>query len=225
MLPPIPAGWRAALAGETRKPYYQKLQKFLQKESRKFAVFPPRQEIFTALKLTPYKKVCVLLLGQDPYHHERQAHGLSFSVKPGIPPPPSLLNIFKELRSDLGCRIPDNGCLAHWARQGVLLLNTVLTVRAHQPGSHRNRGWEIFTDAIIRAVNAKTGPVVFLLWGNHAKRKAELIDRRRHQIITAAHPSPLSAHTGFFGSKPFSRTNAALRRAGMPMIDWQIPEA
>ncbi|MDZ7292916.1 MAG: uracil-DNA glycosylase [candidate division KSB1 bacterium] len=223
-MPPIPMGWRRVLADEIKKPYYQKLKNFLKKERQKYQVFPPEKEVFTALKLTPYDKVNVLLLGQDPYHDDKQAHGLCFSVRPGVQPPPSLMNIFKELHDDVGFRIPNNGYLAHWAEQGILMLNAVLTVRAHEPGSHRNRGWEIFTDAIIQAVNAKANPVVFLLWGNYAKRKIKLIDRKRHVIITAAHPSPLSANNGFFGSRPFSKTNAALRKFGLPEIDWQIPE-
>jgi uracil-DNA glycosylase len=223
-LPPIPAGWRRVLAGETTKPYFRKLQKFLQKERKKYTVFPPEKEVFAALKLTAYEKVKVLLLGQDPYHDDRQAHGMCFSVKPGIPLPPSLLNIFKELQQDTGFRIPDNGYLVAWAKQGMLLLNAVLTVRAHRPGSHRNKGWENFTDAIIQAVNAKESPVIFLLWGNYANQKMKLIDAKRHVIIPAAHPSPLSAHQGFFGSRPFSRTNAALRKFKKPEIDWRIPE-
>jgi len=221
MIPQIPAGWRRALVDEIKKPYYQKLQKFLDKDRQKHKIFPPEKEIFAALKLTPYKNVNVLLLGQDPYHDDGQAHGLCFSVRPGIPPPPSLLNIFKELQRDVRFRIPNNGYLAHWAKQGILMLNAVLTVRAHEPGSHRNKGWEIFTDAIIQAVNAKESPVVFLLWGNYAKQKIKLIDNKRHVIIQAIHPSPLSANNGFFGSRPFSKTNAALRQFGKPGIDWQ----
>jgi uracil-DNA glycosylase len=221
MLPPIPTGWRRVLADEIQRPYYQKLNKFLTKEKQKHDIFPPEKEIFAALKLTPYSHVNVLLLGQDPYHDDRQAHGLCFSVRRGVTPPPSLLNIFKELRDDTGCQIPDDGYLGHWAKQGILMLNTALTVRAHAAGSHRQQGWEIFTDAVIRAVNAKASPVVFLLWGNDAKQKVKLIDHQRHVILLAAHPSPLSAHNGFFGSRPFSRTNAALRRFGKPEIAWQ----
>lgn len=224
MIPQIPAGWRRVLADEIKKPYYQKLQKFLEKEKQKHTIFPPAKEVFAALKLTPYNKVRVLLLGQDPYHDDGQAHGLCFSVQPGDPPPPSLMNIFKELQKDAGFRIPNNGYLVSWAKQGVLLLNAVLTVRAHQAGSHRHNGWEIFTDAMIQAVNAKASPVVFLLWGNYAKAKMKLIDRQKHCIIHSAHPSPLSAHNGFFGSRPFSKTNNALRHWGQPEIDWQIPE-
>ena len=220
---PFPFGWRRVLADELKKPYYQKLQNFLKKERRNYTIFPPEDEVFSALKLTPYNKVKVLLLGQDPYHDDGQAHGLCFSVKPGVAPPPSLLNIYKELHDDLGIDISNSGCLTPWAKQGVLMLNAVLTVRAHAPGSHRNQGWEIFTDAIIAAINAKSEPMVFLLWGNYAKEKIKLIDRQRHLIIHSSHPSPLSAHNGFFGSKPFSKTNAALRQLGKPEIDWRIP--
>jgi len=225
MIPQIPTGWRRVLADEIKKPYYQKLQKFLEKERQRHKVFPPEKEVFAALKLTPYSKVNVLLLGQDPYHDDGQAHGLCFSVRPGIPPPPSLLNIYKELQDDLGFHIPNHGYLVHWAKQGVLMLNAVLTVRAHQPASHRNKGWEIFTDAIIQAVSTKASPVVFLLWGNYAKAKIKLIDSAKaaHVIIHSAHPSPLSANNGFFGSRPFSKTNAALRKFGKPEIDWRIP--
>jgi len=224
MIPSIPAGWRRVLADEIKKTYYQKLPKFLEKERQKHEVFPPEKEIFTALKLTPRNKVNVLLLGQDPYHDDGQAHGLCFSIRPGIPLPPSLINIYRELQSDVGFRFPNHGYLVHWAKQGVLMLNAVLTVRAHRPGSHRNKGWEIFTDAIIQAVNTKEDRVVFLLWGNYAKEKMKLIDRKRHVLICSAHPSPLSANNGFFGSRPFSKTNAALRQFGKPEIDWQIPK-
>jgi len=165
-----------------------------------------------------------LLLGQDPYHDDDQAHGLCFSVRPGIKPPPSLMNMYKELQSDAGFHIPNNGYLVPWAKQGMLMLNAVLTVRAHQANSHKNKGWEKFTDAIIRAVDAKDTPIVFILWGGYARKKKELIDTTRHIIIESAHPSPLSARNGFFGSKPFSKTNAALRKLGKPEIDWQIPD-
>jgi uracil-DNA glycosylase len=202
----------------------QRLAQFVAQERQRGTVYPPEEELFTALKLTPLPAVRVLLLGQDPYHDANQAHGLCFSVRPGVKPPPSLVNIFRELHSDLGCRIPNHGCLVSWARQGVLLLNTVLTVRAHSPRSHRGRGWEEFTDAVIRAVNAKTEPVVFVLWGGEAQRRSRLIDAQRHPVVQMAHPSPLSAHNGFFGSRPFSRINAALRQAGKPEIDWQIPD-
>ncbi len=226
MSPPIPTGWRRVLADEIKKPYYQKLQQFLKKERQRHKIFPPEKEIFAALKLTPYSKVKVLLLGQDPYHDDGQAHGLCFSVRPGTLLPPSLINIYRELQSDVGFRFPNHGYLAHWAKQGVLMLNAVLTVRAHQPASHRDKGWELFTDAIIQAVSAKTSPVVFLLWGNYAKAKIKLIDSSKagHVIIHSAHPSPLSANNGFFDSRPFSKTNAALRRLGKLEIDWQLPK-
>ena len=193
-------------------------------ERQKFTIFPPEAEVFSALHLTPFEKVSVLLLGQDPYHDDNQAHGLCFSVRPGVPIPPSLLNIFKELKTDMGCTIPNNGYLTHWAEQGVLLLNTVLTVQAHQANSHKERGWEIFTDEVINAVNGKTDPVVFVLWGANARKKITLIDQSRHIVIESPHPSPLSAHRGFFGSRPFSRINAALRAANKTEIDWQIPD-
>lgn len=216
--------WRPVLLAETRKPYFRQLQHFVAEERQKTTVFPPEAEVFSALHLTPYEKVSVLILGQDPYHDDNQAHGLCFSVRPGVAIPPSLLNIFKELKSDLGCRIPNNGFLTHWAEQGVLLLNTALTVRAHQANSHQNQGWEIFTDAVIEAVNAKSDPVVFVLWGGNARKKMGLIDQSRHLVIASAHPSPLSAYRGFFGSRPFSRINAALKAAGKTEIDWQIPD-
>jgi uracil-DNA glycosylase len=165
-----------------------------------------------------------LILGQDPYHGENQAHGLAFSVRPGVRPPPSLLNIFKELHDDVGFRIPNNGYLVPWAEQGVLLLNTVLTVRAHQPGSHQGKGWETFTDAIIQALSERTRPVVFVLWGNNAIKKQALIDLRRHPVISGAHPSPLSANRGFFGSRPFSKINAYLQQSDQALIDWQLPD-
>jgi uracil-DNA glycosylase len=220
----IPTSWQPILAEEAEKPYYQKLQAFLAEERRAHLVFPPEPEVFTALATTPYERLSVLLLGQDPYHDNNQAHGLCFSVRPGIKPPPSLVNMFKELRDDLGCRIPNNGYLKHWAEQGILMLNAVLTVRAHEPNSHKNKGWEQFTDAIIRSVSAKRDPVVFVLWGGYAAKKLALIDTQRHIVIQSAHPSPLSARNGFFGSRPFSRINAELRAVGKPEIDWQIPD-
>lgn len=220
----IPAAWQPILADEIVQPYFQNLQQFLVEERKKYTVYPPEPEVFSALALTPYAQANVLMLGQDPYHDDNQAHGLAFSVRPGIPLPPTLRNIYEELQADTGFRIPNNGYLAPWAEQGLLLLNAVLTVRAHQPGSHRKKGWEKFTDAIIRAISAKDSPVVFLLWGNYARQKASLIDTNRHTVIESAHPSPLSAKGGFFGSRPFSRTNAALRAAGNPEIDWQIPD-
>ena len=216
--------WRPILLEETRKPYFKDLLRFVAEQRQQVTVFPPDAEVFAALHLTPIEQVKVLILGQDPYHDDGQADGLCFSVRPGIAIPPSLLNIFKELRSDLGCKMPNNGYLTHWAEQGVLLLNTVLTVQAHQANSHQGKGWETFTDAVIAAVNAKTEPVVFVLWGANARKKLALIDTRRHTVIESPHPSPLSAHRGFFGSRPFSKINAALRKAGEAEIDWQIPD-
>ncbi len=216
--------WRPILLEETRKSYFQDLLRFVAEQRQQATVFPPDAEVFAALHLTPIEQVKVLILGQDPYHDDGQAHGLCFSVRSGIAIPPSLLNIFKELRSDLGCKMPNNGYLTHWAEQGVLLLNTVLTVQAHQANSHQGKGWETFTDAVIAAVNAKTEPVVFVLWGANARKKLALIDTSRHTVIESPHPSPLSAHRGFFGSRPFSKINAALRKAGEAEIDWQIPD-
>jgi uracil-DNA glycosylase len=220
----IPNAWQACLENETKQSYYQKLLAFLALERKGYSVFPPEQEVFSALELTPYDQVRVLLLGQDPYHDDNQAHGLCFSVRPGVKPPPSLKNIFRELHDDVGFRIPNNGYLVPWAKQGVLLLNAVLTVRAHQANSHKNKGWEKFTDVIIRAVNDEPSPVVFVLWGGYAQKKEKLIDTHRHVIVRSAHPSPLSAHRGFFGSRPFSRINNALRKLGNSKIDWQIPD-
>jgi len=216
--------WRPVLIAQTEKPYWKPLQLFVKEERKKYTVFPPDKEVFAALRLTPYEKVSVLILGQDPYHEVGQAHGLCFSVRSDVAIPPSLQNIYTELHDDLGCRIPNNGCLTPWAEQGVLLLNAVLTVRAHQANSHQGKGWENFTDAIIRAVNDKPDRVVFVLWGAYARKKAPLINTTRHVIIQSAHPSPLSAASGFFGSRPFSKINAALREAGKPEIDWQIPD-
>ncbi len=216
--------WRPVLIAETEKHYWKPLQQFVKAERQKYQVFPPDKEVFAALHLTPYEKVSVLILGQDPYHEVGQAHGLCFSVRPQVPIPPSLQNIYQELHDDLGCKIPNNGCLTPWAEQGVLLLNAVLTVRAHQANSHQGKGWENFTDAIIRTVSAKPDLVVFVLWGGYARKKAPLIDTSRHIIIQSAHPSPLSAANGFFGSRPFSKINRALREAGKPEIDWQIPD-
>jgi uracil-DNA glycosylase len=224
MTPPLPKSWRPVLAKETKQPYFEKLQTFLAQERAAHTVFPPEPEVFTALRLTSYENTNVFILGQDPYHDNNQAHGLAFSVRPGIPPPPSLLNIFKEMKTDVGARVPNNGYLAPWAEQGVLLLNAVLTVRAHAANSHKGKGWEKFTDAVIRAVNEKEDPVVFILWGGYARKKASLIDTRRHTILESAHPSPLSARNGFFGSRPFSKTNAALRAAGKEEVAWELPD-
>jgi uracil-DNA glycosylase len=220
----VKTDWNPLLRGEFDKPYWHELQAFLTSERGRAKIFPPADQVFTALHLTPYAGTKVLILGQDPYHNPGQAHGLCFSVQPGVDLPPSLINIFKELQSDIGCPAPTNGCLDHWARQGVLLLNAVLTVRAFAAGSHANKGWETFTDEVIRTVNAKTDRVVFILWGSYARKKKGLIDAHRHTIIESAHPSPLSAHNGFFGSRPFSRANAALIAAGREPIDWAIPE-
>ncbi|WP_339158164.1 uracil-DNA glycosylase [Paenibacillus sp. FSL W8-0186] len=215
--------WASELEQEFSKPYYLKLRQFLIDEYRTKTIFPDKYDIFNALHYTSLAETRVVILGQDPYHGPGQAHGLSFSVQEGISTPPSLQNMFKELQDDLGCFIPNNGHLLTWTQQGVLLLNTVLTVRAHEANSHRNRGWESFTDKVIETVNRKSEPVVFLLWGSHAQKKAELITNPRHMIIRSPHPSPLSAHRGFFGSRPFSRTNAFLRKMGLQEIDWQIP--
>lgn len=223
-LPPIPASWQSVLADETKKPYYVELSRFVTEERREHQVFPPREDVFSALALTPYEDVNVVLLGQDPYHDDGQAHGLCFSVKPGVGAPPSLVNMYKELKTDVGFRVPNNGYLVPWAKQGVLLLNAVLTVRAHSPNSHKNQGWETFTDAVLKKVSEKTDPVVFVLWGAYAQKKAKLVDTSRHVVLMAAHPSPLSARAGFFGSKQFSAINAALKKNGKPQIDWQLPD-
>ncbi len=216
--------WQAVLSGETHQAYYRELQQFVTEARQTGTVFPPEKEVYAAFERTPFDNISVLILGQDPYHDEHQAHGLCFSVRKGTPLPPSLLNIFKELQSDLGYKIPDNGDLTHWAQQGVLLLNTVLTVAAHQANSHQGKGWEHFTDKVIQAVNAKPDPVVFVLWGANAQKKRSLIDMSRHVVIESPHPSPLSAYRGFFGSRPFSRINSALHTAGRVQIDWQIPD-
>jgi len=216
--------WLPAINAEFKKPYYVDLYKFVKEEYSKTAVFPPSDEIFSALHLTPLSKVKVVIIGQDPYHNIGQAHGLCFSVRPDVDIPPSLVNIYKELESDCGCRIPNNGYLVKWAEQGVLLLNTVLTVRAHQANSHQGKGWEQFTDAIIRAVNAEDRPIAYLLWGRPAQSKMAMLTNPKHKVFTAPHPSPLSAHRGFFGCKHFSQTNAFLEENGMEPIDWQIED-
>lgn len=215
--------WNPILRAEFEKPYWQQLQAFIALERSSFEVYPPQDEVFAALHLTPFENVKVLILGQDPYHGPGQAHGLSFSVRPPVPPPPSLDNIFKELVDDLGVERPNHGSLQSWAEQGVLLLNASLTVRASQAASHQKQGWETFTDRVIHAVNSKEEAVVFLLWGSSARQKKKLIDLDRHVVIESPHPSPLSAHRGFFGSKPFSRTNEALKAAGRTPIEWAIP--
>lgn len=214
--------WLEPLKGEFSKPYYRELYDTVKKEYSERQIFPESGDIFNAFRLTPLSDVKVLILGQDPYHNVGQAHGLSFSVKPGIDVPPSLKNIYQELRDDLGCYIPDNGYLKSWAEQGVMLLNTVLTVRAHEANSHRGIGWEQFTDAAIRVLASQDRPMVFILWGAPAQRKAEMIHRSEHLILKAPHPSPLSAYRGFFGSRPFSKTNAYLERHGIAPINWQI---
>ncbi|MEO7717834.1 MAG: uracil-DNA glycosylase [Capsulimonas sp.] len=219
----LPESWRESLAGEFEKPYFHKLTEFVDAQRAEHSVFPPEPEVFSALKLTPLDDVKVMILGQDPYHDDGQAHGLCFSVRPGIKPPPSLVNIFKELKSELDIPIPDNGYLVPWAEQGVLLVNAVLTVRAHEANSHKNKGWETFTDTVIQTVSAKETPVVFVLWGAYAQKKVPLIDTNKHTIIQSAHPSPLSARSGFFGSKPFSKINDTLRANGRAEIDWRLP--
>ncbi len=223
MLISLPTSWKDILEAELQKPYFIDLEKFVDAERQKFTIYPKENEVFSALEYTPYDAVRVLILGQDPYHGPHQAHGCCFSVRPQVPLPPSLVNIYKELQTDVGATPPDHGCLVPWARQGVLLLNTVLTVRANVANSHQGKGWEQFTDAVFNAVNRKTTRVVFILWGASARRKASLVDLTRHVVIQSAHPSPLSASAGFFGSRPFSRTNAALQQAGLPEINWQLP--
>ena len=214
--------WNPVLRGELDQPYWPELQRFVATERTRHTVYPAEDQVFAALHLTPLTAVKVLILGQDPYHGPGQAHGLCFSVRAGTPPPPSLQNIFTELHDDLGIERPTTGDLTPWARQGVLLLNATLTVRAHQAASHQGKGWETFTDQVIRAVNDKTDTVVFILWGNSARRKKVLVDVDRHVIIESPHPSPLSAHRGFFGSHPFSRANEALVAAGRDPVDWRL---
>lgn len=214
--------WNDLLKDEFNKHYYQKLREFLIEEYKTKTIYPNIYDIFNALQFTDYNNVKVVILGQDPYHGPNQAHGLSFSVKPGIQTPPSLKNIYKELHTDIGCYIPNNGYLKKWADQGVLLLNTVLTVRAGEANSHKNKGWELFTDKIISKLNERKDPIVFILWGNNAISKKKLITNPQHHIIQSVHPSPLSATRGFFGSKPFSKTNEFLTRINKDEIDWQI---
>jgi len=217
--------WKAPLLPEFESAYMAALRAFLvaEKKSGK-RVFPKGSEWFRALDLTPLDKVRVVILGQDPYHGEGQAHGLCFSVQPGVRPPPSLVNIYKEIESDLGIRPPAHGFLEHWAQQGVLLLNSVLTVEQGQPASHQGKGWERFTDAIVRLVNARETPVVFMLWGNYAQRKAEFVDAQKHLVLKAAHPSPFSAHNGFLGCRHFSKANVFLESKGLAPIDWALPQ-
>ncbi len=214
--------WLEPLTPEFHKEYYRKLFEKVKEEYNTTKVFPAAEDIFNAFHLTPLKNVKVVILGQDPYHNDGQAHGLCFSVKPGVEIPPSLVNIYQELHDDLGCYIPDNGYLVKWAKQGVLLLNTVLTVRAHMANSHRGIGWDQFTDACIRICNEQDRPIVFILWGRPAQTKKAMLNNPRHFILEAPHPSPLSAHRGFFGSRPFSKTNDFLVANGLTPIDWQI---
>ncbi|GIO58761.1 uracil-DNA glycosylase [Paenibacillus cineris] len=216
--------WDEQLKEETEKDYFQELRYKLAKEYKLHKVYPPKEDLFKALKLTPYEDTKVVILGQDPYHGPGQAHGLSFSVKPGVRIPPSLVNIYKELHSDLGVPIPNHGTLVHWAEQGVLLLNTVLTVRDGEANSHKGLGWERFTDAVIEKLNERDKPVVFILWGSHAQKKGAFIDRKKHLVIQSVHPSPLSVHRGFFGSRPFSKANAFLAAHGIKPVDWAIPD-
>lgn len=215
--------WGQYLKEEMAQPYYRQLRQFLIGEYSTKQVYPDMYSIFNALHYTSYEDTKVLILGQDPYHEPGQAHGLSFSVQPNVPPPPSLVNIFKELETDLGCTVPNNGCLEPWARQGVLLLNTVLTVQAHRANSHRDKGWEIFTDKIISLLNQREKPVAFILWGAPARRKKAMITNPQHFIVESPHPSPLSAYRGFFGSRPFSKVNKFLESVGEEPINWQLP--
>ena len=217
--------WLQAVGAEFKQPYYRQLYQFVREEYSTQVIYPPADDIFNAMHLTPLSEVKVLIQGQDPYHNEHQAHGLSFSVLPDQTDiPPSLQNIYKELQDDLGCRIPNNGYLEKWAKQGVLLLNTVLTVRAHQANSHQGHGWEQFTDAIIRAVNEQDRPIVYMLWGRPAQSKSAMLNNPKHLVLTAPHPSPLSAYRGFFGCRHFSRANEFLEANGVAPIDWQIED-
>ncbi|QNL49528.1 uracil-DNA glycosylase [Olivibacter sp. SDN3] len=219
----IEKSWKEVLAPEFTKPYMNNLRAFLKEEQRKHQVFPPNKLIFSSFEHTPFHEVKVVILGQDPYHNIGQAHGLSFSVQPGVAIPPSLRNMYRELTTDIeGFSIPSHGTLTKWADQGVLLLNAVLTVRAHVAASHQKQGWEMFTDTVIKELSRRRESIVFILWGSYARKKALLIDPSKHLIITSAHPSPLSAHNGFFGSKPFSKTNAYLIEKGKAPIDWQV---
>lgn len=215
--------WKDVLADEFTEPYFHELADFVKAERREHVVFPPPGQVFRAFD-TPYTEVKVCILGQDPYHNAEQANGLSFSVQRGIKPPPSLVNIFKELEADIGCKPPGHGDLTHWADQGVFLLNAVLTVQAHQAASHRDKGWERFTDAVIRTLSDREDPLVFVLWGRYALNKAPIIDENRHLVVEAPHPSPMSAHRGFFGSRPFNSVNGALIELGREPIDWQLPD-
>lgn len=216
--------WETVLAPEFSQPYFIQLMQFVAEQRAAFVVYPPEDEVFNAFKLTSYESVKVLLVGQDPYHGPGQAHGLCFSVKPGVPPPPSLRNMYKELASDIGCKIPKHGYLAAWAQQGILMLNTVLTVRANEPNSHKNKGWERFTDAVIHSLSELKQPIVFVLWGSHAQKKRKLINASTNAIVEGVHPSPLSAKSGFFGSRPYSTINRHLQSFGHSPIDWELPQ-
>ena len=220
--PIIEEGWKSVLSDQFQSPYFTALKEFLVEEKKKYTIYPPGRLIFNAFQHTPFEKVKVVILGQDPYHGKGQAHGLCFSVPPGVPKPPSLVNIFKELQSDLGIPLPEYGTLEKWATQGVLLINATLTVRDGQAGSHQNRGWETFTNRVIEVVSQEKKGVVFLLWGRYAQAKASLIDENKHLVLKAAHPSPLSAHNGFFGCRHFSKTNEYLEQQGNPGIDWTL---
>lgn len=216
--------WLEAIGKEFKKTYYKELYQFVKSEYERYVIYPPADDIFNAFHFTPLNQVKVVILGQDPYHNAGQAHGLCFSVKPDVEVPPSLVNIYTELQEDIGCKIPNNGYLEKWAKQGVLMLNTVLTVRAHQANSHQGKGWELFTDAVIEAVNAQDQPIVFLLWGRPAQMKKKMLTNPKHLILEAPHPSPLSAYRGFFGCRHFSKTNAFLVQNGIEPIDWQIDD-
>jgi uracil-DNA glycosylase len=220
--PQIESSWEEQLHDEFSASYFAELKEFLVAEKEKYAVYPPGSQIFNAFNFTPFDDVRVVIIGQDPYHGKGQAHGLCFSVPYGVAPPPSLVNIFKEINRDLGISIPSNGNLEHWARQGVLLLNATLTVRANQAGSHQGKGWETFTNAVIKRLSDKRAGLVFLLWGKYAQAKEEIIDTKKHYVLKAAHPSPFSAYNGFFGCKHFSKTNEILSRHAIPAIDWRL---
>lgn len=219
----LPEDWQTELQAEQNAPYFLELSHFIEEERSSQTIFPPQEDVFNALKLCPFNKCKVVILGQDPYHGAGQAHGLSFSVRKGVKLPPSLKNIYKELQSDLGFQTPDHGELTHWAEQGVLLINAVFTVREKNANSHANKGWEQFTDAIIKKLNSEKENIVFVLWGKYAQKKAELIDESKHFILQTAHPSPFSARNGFFESKPFSKINDWLKQTKQSPIDWQIP--
>ncbi|MFS0653996.1 uracil-DNA glycosylase [Bacillus sp. 179-C3.3 HS] len=224
MKPFLNDSWWAVMKSEFEQPYYQELREWMKEEYHTHLVFPKQEDIFRALHLTDYDEVKVVILGQDPYHGPGQAHGLSFSVQPGVKHPPSLRNIFQELKDDLGCPVPNHGSLVSWAEQGVLLLNTVLTVRKGEANSHKGKGWERVTDRVIDVLNERDQPVVFVLWGRHAQKKKERIDENKHYIIESPHPSPFSARNGFFGSRPFSRINAHLKQMGLEEINWCIED-